>query len=128
MPRSAEERQAALAALPPTIHLTFRQQAFTPWGPAYWYAEWVEKATGKHRWLYLGKEPPEHPCFGGQCTHPYRHHQPKRQPAGRGGPPIGYQPSEAAIERMRQAHLGKRRSVPNAPQHAADDEKNLLLP
>jgi hypothetical protein len=30
MPRSAEERQAALAAVPPTIHLSFRHRAFSP--------------------------------------------------------------------------------------------------
>lgn len=108
MPLSREDRQAELDALPPQTHVTFCHRALAPGHALYWYATWLDKAAGKTRTLYLGKEPPRsHPCLDGTCRHPFRHHQPKK-PAGRSGPRIGYRPGPEAIARMRQAHLGKR--------------------
>jgi general stress protein YciG len=103
----AKERQALLAALPPTTHVSFKPHHGASSHQCYWYASWRDKETNKSSTLYLGKTPPtEHPCWLGQCQHPFRHGQPKKL-TGRGGPPIGHRPSPEAIERMRQAHLGK---------------------
>ncbi|HLV98728.1 MAG TPA: hypothetical protein VKT82_08645 [Ktedonobacterales bacterium] len=103
----ATERLAQLAALPPTTHVSFKQHQAAPGRQSYWYATWLDRETGKTRTLYLGKERPQsHSCLEGTCTHPFRRHQPKKL-TGRGGPPIGSQPSPESIERMRQAHLGK---------------------
>ena len=66
--QTVDERRAALMALSPTIHVSFRQLVFTfaSGQQAYWYAGWNEEGTGKHCSLYLGKEPPDyHPCSHG---------------------------------------------------------------
>ncbi len=115
MPKSAEERLAALAALPPTIHLTFHRHVFRPGRQGYWYAGWTEKITGKQHVLYLGKEPPtHHPCFSGQCGHPHRPGHSK------GTPPYGPKVKRTAtfLQTLLQSGSRREQDVWEAVQHA----------
>ncbi len=120
MPKSAEERLAALAALPAIVHLTFHRHVFRPGRQGYWYAVWTEKETGKHHSLYLGKEPSHHhPCFSGQCGHPHRPGHPK------GTPPYGPKVKRTAtlLQTLLQSGPCREQDVWEAVQYAGGTQR-----
>ena len=71
--RTRPERLARLQQLPPTTHITFSLRSYPPRRGKYWYAEWT--MNGHPGSCYIGKEPPDHPCFKRCCDHPWRHNK-----------------------------------------------------
>jgi hypothetical protein len=89
-----QDWKAQLAAVSPEIHISFSLQR-----QKYWLAEWSSNGARHH--LYIGMTSPEsHPCFGRDCGHP----------RAKAGPKPGYQPGAQTIQRLRDAHTGKRLS------------------